>query len=55
MVLCQVYMCLPNHRSLTEGHCLIIPMQHSSQGTMLDEDVWDEIQVSEEINIINYK
>ena len=41
----QVYLCLPNYRSMTEGHCLIVPMMHVTQATALDEDVWDEIQV----------
>lgn len=41
----KVYLCLPNHRSLTEGHCLIVPMQHVASGTAVDEDVWNEIQV----------
>ncbi|KAI0239746.1 CWF19-like protein 2 [Lamellibrachia satsuma] len=41
----KVYLCLPNYRSMTEGHCLIVPMMHVSQATALDEDVWDEIQV----------
>ena len=30
---------------MTEGHCLIIPMQHCSASTLLDEDVCSEIQV----------
>lgn len=41
----KVYLALPVHESLTEGHCLIIPMQHCSAATMLDEDVWSEIQI----------
>ncbi|KAK3098520.1 hypothetical protein FSP39_020282 [Pinctada imbricata] len=41
----KVYLCLPNHRSLTEGHCLIVPMQHVASGTVVDEDVWNEIQM----------
>ncbi|XP_027059866.1 CWF19-like protein 2 [Pocillopora damicornis] len=41
----KVYLALPLHESLTEGHCLIIPMQHCSAATMLDEDVWSEIQI----------
>ncbi|RMX55795.1 hypothetical protein pdam_00009534 [Pocillopora damicornis] len=41
----KVYLALPLHESLTEGHCLIIPMQHCSAATMLDEDVWSEIQM----------
>ncbi|XP_005100539.1 CWF19-like protein 2 [Aplysia californica] len=39
------YLCLPQHRSLTEGHCLIVPMQHVSAGTALDEDIWQEMQL----------
>ncbi|XP_046566167.1 CWF19-like protein 2 [Haliotis rubra] len=40
----KVYLCLPNHRSLTPGHCLIVPMQHVTAGTVVDEDVWQEVQ-----------
>ncbi|KAL6082512.1 hypothetical protein STEG23_002761, partial [Scotinomys teguina] len=41
----KVYLCLPNFRSLTEGHCLIVPLQHLQATTMLDEDIWEEIQM----------
>ncbi|XP_052276892.1 CWF19-like protein 2 isoform X2 [Dreissena polymorpha] len=41
----KVYLSLPNHRSLTEGHCLLVPMQHVASSTALDEDVWSEMQV----------
>ncbi|XP_038618020.1 CWF19-like protein 2 isoform X2 [Tachyglossus aculeatus] len=41
----KVYLCLPNHRSLTEGHCLIAPLQHHTAATLLDEDIWEEIQM----------
>ncbi|XP_058542612.1 CWF19-like protein 2 isoform X1 [Neofelis nebulosa] len=41
----KVYLCLPNVRSLTEGHCLIVPLQHHRASTLLDEDVWEEIQM----------
>ncbi|KAM4828045.1 CWF19-like protein 2 isoform 2-T2 [Thomomys bottae] len=41
----KVYLCLPNFRSLTEGHCLVVPLQHHRAATLLDEDVWEEIQV----------
>ncbi|XP_056417595.1 CWF19-like protein 2 isoform X2 [Hyla sarda] len=41
----KVYLCLPNHLSLTEGHCLIVPLQHHTAVTLLDEDIWDEIQM----------
>ncbi|CAG5114770.1 unnamed protein product, partial [Candidula unifasciata] len=39
------YLCLPHHRSLTDGHCFIVPMQHVSAATSMDEDVWQEIQL----------
>ncbi|XP_017346471.1 CWF19-like protein 2 isoform X2 [Ictalurus punctatus] len=41
----KVYLCLPNSVSLTEGHCLIAPLQHHCCSTGLDEDVWNEVQV----------
>ncbi|KAM4043967.1 CWF19-like protein 2 [Anomaloglossus baeobatrachus] len=41
----KVYLCLPNHLSLTEGHCLIVPLQHYTATTLLDEDIWNEIQM----------
>ncbi|XP_058145421.1 CWF19-like protein 2 isoform X2 [Dasypus novemcinctus] len=41
----KVYLCLPNFQSLTEGHCLIVPLQHHRAATLLDEDIWEEIQL----------
>ncbi|XP_060068862.1 CWF19-like protein 2 [Ylistrum balloti] len=41
----KVYLCMPNHRSLTEGHCLVVPMQHVTSSTAMDEDVWNEVQL----------
>uniref|UniRef100_A0A8C7DGQ2 CWF19-like protein 2 n=1 Tax=Oncorhynchus kisutch TaxID=8019 RepID=A0A8C7DGQ2_ONCKI len=41
----KVYLSLPGGVSLTEGHCLITPLQHHCSATGLDEDVWTEIQV----------
>ncbi|KAJ9590895.1 hypothetical protein L9F63_016077 [Diploptera punctata] len=40
----KVYLCLPPHQSLTEGHCLIMPMFHTPCVTQLDVDVWNEVQ-----------
>ncbi|XP_049679500.1 CWF19-like protein 2 isoform X2 [Accipiter gentilis] len=41
----KVYLSLPSNQSLTEGHCLIAPLQHHTAATLLDEDVWEEIQM----------
>ncbi|KAL1260281.1 hypothetical protein QQF64_008108 [Cirrhinus molitorella] len=41
----KVYLCLPNCVSLTEGHCLIVPIQHHTAATGLDEDIWSEMQM----------
>lgn len=41
-----MYLSLPAGLSMTEGHCLISPLQHHCSATGLDEDVWSEIQVS---------
>ncbi|KAM6172605.1 CWF19-like protein 2 [Erethizon dorsatum] len=41
----KVYLCLPNFQSLSEGHCLIVPLQHHRAATLLDEDIWEEIQM----------
>lgn len=41
----KVYLCLPGQRSMVEGHCFIVPIQHETQGTKCDEDVWDEIKI----------
>ncbi|KAJ9600228.1 hypothetical protein L9F63_009475 [Diploptera punctata] len=45
----KVYLCLPPHQSLTEGHCLIVPMFHTPCATQLDEDVWNEVQTFKKI------
>ncbi|KAK2563412.1 CWF19-like protein 2 [Acropora cervicornis] len=41
----KVYLAVPLHESMTDGHCLIVPMQHCSASTLLDEDVWSEIKI----------
>ncbi|KAK2847125.1 hypothetical protein Q5P01_010124 [Channa striata] len=41
----KVYLSLPAGVSMTEGHCLICPLQHHCSGTGLDEDVWSEMQL----------
>ncbi|XP_023242678.1 CWF19-like protein 2 isoform X2 [Centruroides sculpturatus] len=39
-----VYLSLPGCQSLVDYHCYIVPMAHVTSGTLLDEDVWSEIQ-----------
>ncbi|XP_067146016.1 CWF19-like protein 2 isoform X5 [Apteryx mantelli] len=41
----KVYLSLPSNQPLTEGHCLIAPLQHHTAATLLDEDIWEEIQM----------
>ncbi|XP_068612778.1 CWF19-like protein 2 [Brachionichthys hirsutus] len=41
----KAYLSLPAGVSMTEGHCLISPLQHHCSATGLDEDVWSEIQM----------
>ncbi|KAH0556521.1 CWF19-like protein 2 [Cotesia glomerata] len=40
----KVYLSLPWHVSLTPGHCVIAPIYHVSAQTLLDEDVWEELE-----------
>ncbi|XP_023237188.1 CWF19-like protein 2 [Centruroides sculpturatus] len=39
-----VYLSLPSCQSLVDYHCYIVPMDHVTSGTLLDKDVWSEIQ-----------
>ena len=39
------YVCLPWHYSLTEDHCFIVPICHIKCSTLLDEDVYNEMQM----------
>ena len=41
----KVYLTLPINQSLTDGHCLLVPIMHHTAGTMVDEDIWSEIQI----------
>ncbi|XP_070685094.1 CWF19-like protein 2 [Pempheris klunzingeri] len=41
----KAYLSLPAGVSMTEGHCLICPLQHHCCATGLDEDVWSEMQL----------
>ncbi|CAF0737069.1 unnamed protein product [Adineta steineri] len=39
----QWYLCAPPQESLVEGHCFIVPIQHSSSRFHLDDDVLSEL------------
>lgn len=39
----NVYLSLPWYQGLQPGHCMIIPSQHSTCCTQLDEDTWEEV------------
>lgn len=38
------YVSLPAHEPLTDGHCLIIPIKHTTCCTQLDENEWNEMK-----------
>lgn len=42
----RAYLACTQTEELVEGHCLIVPMQHSLSTLEGDDDVWDEIRVS---------
>ncbi|CAF1001486.1 unnamed protein product [Adineta ricciae] len=39
----QWFLCAPPQQSLVDGHCFIVPIQHSSSRFHLDDDVLDEL------------
>lgn len=41
----KTYLAVPINASLTEGHCIIIPMNHVIGQTYLDEDVTQEVNI----------
>lgn len=41
----SVYLAVPSHQSLTEGHCLLFPMEHTTSSLQMDENVWSEVQI----------
>ena len=41
----SVYLALPKRGRLADGHCLIIPMSHTTAINMTEEDVWEEVQL----------
>ena len=41
----EVYLSVPPHEPLTEGHCLLVPREHTSCAMLMDENVWSEISI----------
>ena len=41
----NVYLSVPSVQSLTEGHCLLVPMEHTQSSLLTDENVWSEFNL----------
>lgn len=41
----NVYLSLPSVQSLTDGHCLLVPMEHTQSSLVTDENVWSELNL----------
>lgn len=41
----NVYLSVPSYQSLTEYHCLLVPLEHTACSLQLDENVWSEIEL----------
>ncbi|KAK6634208.1 hypothetical protein RUM44_004816 [Polyplax serrata] len=39
----KCYLRLPEVKSLNDGHCIIVPIQHEASTRKLDEEIWEEI------------
>ena len=39
------YLAVPSFQSITEGHCLLIPIEHTTCSLQMDENVWSEIRI----------
>lgn len=40
-----VYLAVPSHQSLAEGHCLLVPVEHTTCSLQVDENVWSEVRI----------
>lgn len=41
----DVYLAAPSCQSLVDGHCLLVPVEHTVSSMLLDENVWSEIEI----------
>ena len=41
----NTYLSVPSYQSLTEGHCLLVPIEHTTCSLQMDENVWSEISI----------
>ena len=41
----SMYLCVPAHESLTEGHCMLVPTEHTACSIVMDENVWSEVRI----------
>jgi CWF19-like protein 2 len=40
----KAYLALPTRQRIVDGHCMIVPMQHTTAATSMDENEWEEVQ-----------
>lgn len=48
----EICLSLPHYTSLTEGHCIITPIEHVASQLRLDENVWKKLKVKDFLNIL---
>lgn len=41
----NTYISVPPYQSLTENHCLILPLEHTACSLQMDENVWSEVKL----------
>ena len=41
----NTYLAVPQCQSLTEGHCIITPIEHTVCSLQMDENVWSEVKI----------
>lgn len=41
----NVYLSVPPYQSLTDGHCVLAPLEHLACSLHMDENVWSEVKV----------